>query len=69
MMSLRHSKTISSFTTCDDSICLDEIKDKKISINLYRLNELNEDNNNEMHYSSKKTKEIIQRSQNLYLNA
>ena len=68
MMSLRHSKTISSFTTCDDSICLDEIKDKKISINLYRLNELNEDNNNEMHYSSKKTKEIIQRSQNLYLN-
>ena len=29
MMSLRQSKTLSSFTTCDDSICIEEIKEYK----------------------------------------
>ena len=34
MMSLRQSKTFSSFTTCDSSICGDEKKDKKQKTNL-----------------------------------
>ncbi len=42
MMSLRHSKTISSITTCADSVYLEEIKNKKYNIN---LNKLRVDNN------------------------
>ena len=33
MMSLRSSKTISSITTCDDSICLDDTNVRKNKIN------------------------------------
>ena len=63
MMSLRQSKTLSSFTTCDDSICIEEIKDGIKKIN---LNNLMIENNNEINPQNKKTKEMIQKSQNLY---
>ena len=61
MMSLRQSKTISSFSTCTDSICLDDTDGKyKINLNLLKVGN---DEKNEAH---KKAKEIIQRSKNLY---
>ncbi len=59
MMSLRSSKTISSVTTCDDSICLDDTNVGKYKINLNNLMLGNEEKNN-------KTKEMVQRSKNLY---
>ena len=62
MMSLRHSKTISSFTTCDDSICLDEIREGKYGINLNLLMI----DNSEINNKKKRTKDIIQKSHNLY---
>ena len=58
MMSLRQSKTFSSFTTCDSSVCGDEKKDKKQKINLNLLFIDNSEIN-------QKTKEMIQRSKNL----
>ena len=61
MMSLRQSKTFSSFTTCDSSICGDEIKDKKQKINLNLLFI----DNSEINQKNKKTKDMIQRSKNL----
>ena len=62
MMSLRHSKTISSFTTCDDSICLDDKKDGKYRINLNLLII----DNSEINVKKNKTKDIIQKSRKLY---
>ena len=59
MMSLRSSKTISSVTTCDDSICLDDTNVGKYKINLNNLMLGNDEKNN-------KTKEMVQRSKNLY---
>ena len=59
MMSLRSSKTISSVTTCDDSICLDDTNVGKYKINLNTLMIGNDEKNN-------KTKEMVQRSKNLY---
>ena len=59
MMSLRSSKTISSVTTCDDSICLDDTNVGKYKINLNTLIVGNDEKNN-------KTKEMVQRSKNLY---
>ena len=59
MMSLRSSKTISSVTTCDDSICLDDTNVGKYKINLNNLMIGNDEKNN-------KTKEMVQRSKNLY---
>ena len=59
MMSLRSSKTISSITTCDDSICLDDTNVRKNKINKKSLIIDNDEKNN-------KTKEMIQRSKNLY---
>ena len=59
MMSLRSSKTISSVTTCDDSICLDDTNVGKYKINLNTLIVGNAEKNN-------KTKEMVQRSKNLY---
>ena len=64
MMSLRHSKTISSFTTCDDSICIEETKDHNIKINISQLMMDNFDLNPQ----NKRTKEIIEKSKNMYLN-
>ena len=62
MMSLRHSKTISSYTTCDDSSCLEEIKDGKFKIN---LNFLIVDNS-EINSRQSRTKDIVQKSRKLY---
>ena len=64
MMSLRNCKTISSFTTCDDSICYDDNnkKEGKIKIN---LNQLLIIDNSEIYQRKKKIKDIIQRSKNL----
>ena len=59
MMSLRSSKTISSVTTCDDSICLDDTNVGKYKINLNNLMLGNDEKNN-------KTKEMVQRSKNLF---
>ena len=59
MMSLRSSKTISSVTTCDDSICLDDTNVGKYKINLNNLMIGNDEKNN-------KTKEMVQRSKNLF---
>ena len=59
MMSLRSSKTISSVTTCDDSICLDDTNVGKYKINLNTLIVGNDEKNN-------KTKEMVQRSKNLF---
>ena len=59
MMSLRSSKTISSVTTCDDSICLDDTNVGKYKINLNTLMIGNDEKNN-------KTKEMVQRSKNLF---
>ena len=59
MMSLRSSKTISSVTTCDDSICLDDTNVGKYKINLNTLIAGNDEKNN-------KTKEMVQRSKNLF---
>ena len=59
MMSLRSSKTISSVTTCDDSICLDDTNAGKYKINLNTLIVGNDEKNN-------KTKEMVQRSKNLF---
>ena len=44
MMSLRHSKTISSLNTCADSVCLEEQKYHKIPINLTKLRIDNNEN-------------------------
>ena len=63
MMSLRNSKTISSFTTCDDSICLEEKKGKyKINLSLLIID------NSELYQQSKRTKEIVQKSLSIYQN-
>ena len=62
MMSLRQSKTISSFTTCDDSICLEDKKDGKYRINLNLLII----DNSEINVKKNKTKDIIQKSNKLY---
>ena len=62
MMSLRQSKTFSSFTTCDDSICFEEKKGKKFGINLDKLYI----DNSEINTRNKRTKEIIEYSKNLY---
>ena len=62
MMSLRQSKTFSSFTTCDDSICFEEKKGKKFGINLDKLYI----DNSEINIRNKRTKEIIEYSKNLY---
>jgi hypothetical protein len=64
MMSLRNCKTISSFTTCDDSICYDDNnkKEGKIKIN---VNQLLIIDNSEIYQRKKKIKDIIQRSKNL----
>ena len=61
MMSLRQSKTFSSFTTCDSSICGDEKKDKKQKTNLNLLFL----DNSEINQKNKKIKDMIQRSKNL----
>ena len=62
MKSLRQSKTISSFTTCDDSICLEDTKEGKLIINLNNIMV----NNGDINQANQKTKEMIQRSKNLY---
>ena len=62
MKSLRQSKTISSFTTCDDSICLEDTKEGKLIINLNNIMV----NNGDINQVNQKTKEMIQRSKNLY---
>ena len=62
MMSLRNCKTISSFTTCDDSICYDDNTKKEGKIN---LNQLLIIDNSEIYQRKKKIKDIIQRSKNL----
>ena len=62
MMSLRQSKTFSSFTTCDSSICFEEKKDGKRRINLNLLII----DNSEIKAPNKRAKEIYQRSKKLY---
>ena len=62
MKSLRQAKTFSSFTTCDDSICLEDKKSGKIKINLDKIYI----DNSEISTKNKRTKEIIDNSKNLY---
>ena len=63
MMSLRQSKTLSSFTTCDDSLYGDEIVHRKTKIN---LNQLLIIDNSELNQKKKNSKDIFLRSQKLY---
>ena len=62
MMSLRSSKTISSETTCDDSIYFDDTNIGRHQINKKNLII----DNNETNLANQKTKDMIQRSKNLY---
>ena len=64
MISLRRcSQTLSSFTTCDDSMCGGETGHKKSKIN---LNQLLIIDNSEINQKSKNPKDMAQRSLNLY---
>ena len=63
MLSLRTSKTLSSFTTCDDSIYGGDTGHKKAKIN---LNQLLIIDNSELNQKIKNSKDIILKSKNLY---
>ena len=63
MLSLRTSKTLSSFTTCDDSIFGGDTGHKKAKIN---LNQLLIIDNSELNQKIKNAKDIMIRSKNLY---
>lgn len=62
MLSLHRSKTISSLTTCDDSVCFDDIREGKHKIN---LNRLKVDNNDIYQTLKNSSKDLIQRSKNI----
>ena len=59
MMSLRHCKTISSTTTCADSICLEDIKTNNMPINLNKFRVDDNENiiNNNINNQKIETKE------------
>ena len=63
MMSLRQSKTLSSFTTCDDSLYGDETGHRKTKINLTQLLIID---NSELNLKKKNPKDVFLRSQKLY---
>ena len=60
MMSLRHSKTLASLSTCDDSVCFEE----KIENKSKKKSNMLIIDNSEIH--RQKTKDMIQKSRQLY---